>query len=45
MSVLFIEQLGKPEIGNFNDSIMLQNVGQFKIPVHDFVLDKRLKPV
>jgi hypothetical protein len=45
MFVLFIEQLGKSKIGNFNDTIMFQNIGQFKISMHDFVLDEGLKPV
>lgn len=43
--VLFVEQLGKSKIGNFDDAIMFQNIGQFKIPMHDFVLDEGLKPM
>lgn len=41
--ILRSQQFGKSEISQLNNSIMLQNVCQFKISVHNLTLDQRLE--
>lgn len=45
MLVFFAQKFSKAKISNFNDSVVFENIGEFKIAVHDFIFDEGLKSV
>lgn len=41
--VLLSKEFSETEVGNFDDTVMLEYVGKFEIAVHDFVFEESLK--
>lgn len=41
--VLRLEEFGEPEVGDFNYTVVAQDIRQFKVAMHDLVLDQGLE--
>lgn len=39
------QQFGKPKVSNFDDAVVLEDVSEFEVPVHNFGFDESLKGV
>ena len=43
MPVFGAEEFGEAEVGYFDDAVVLEEVGEFEIAVHDFVFNESLE--